>query len=327
MDKPQYPEPPAQVLGQLLEIFKLRGNEKIVALLEKAEAAIEEIPHDNHDWGITIWRLLLRVPTIIYAANSENLPKIEKAIGEELSYLKRLHVDDLMEGAVIVPSQNVTVSAGQTGPSSAQVQHIWGGDVCRIFISHLSIDRFTATQFKDELAKLGVAAFVAHEDIEPTKQWQSEIELALRSMHALAALITPKFHESKWTNQEIGWALGRGVPVFPIKTGADPSGFIGNIQAIPGNSSSIPSMASNMVQFLLGHASTKAHMRRGLINAFCNCGSYRDAKMLCDQIAKLSDFTETEKEMLRWSCESNTQVRDAFGVADRILNLIGGRRV
>jgi hypothetical protein len=51
------------------------------------------------------------------------------------------------------------------------------------------------------LRSFGVSAFVAHENIEPTK-WQDEIEKALLSMNALAAILMPGFHESKWTDQE-----------------------------------------------------------------------------------------------------------------------------
>jgi hypothetical protein len=58
------------------------------------------------------------------------------------------------------------------------------------------------------------------------------IERALRTCHALAAYVTPDFHGSWWTDQEVGWALGRGVPVIPISVGVQPYGFIGAIQAI-----------------------------------------------------------------------------------------------
>ena len=32
-------------------------------------------------------------------------------------------------------------------------------------------------------------------------------------MHVLVALLTPDFHESKWTDQEVGFAIGKGVLV------------------------------------------------------------------------------------------------------------------
>ncbi len=62
------------------------------------------------------------------------------------------------------------------------------------------------------MARYHISGFVAYETIDPGELWQREIEAALRSMHAMAALITPDFHDSKWTDQEVGWALGSGVP-------------------------------------------------------------------------------------------------------------------
>lgn len=323
MEKSKFPEPVEEVVRTLVEVFQHRGQPEIAALLESAEAVFEETGFDNWNGGTTTWNLCLLVPTSIFALNGDHLQKTEKAISEKLNYLGRLHPNDPIGGVIIAPSTSLTASARQAGPTDAQVKHIWGDDTLRIFFSHLSSDKITATQLKSELARFGIAAFVAHEDIEPTKEWQDEIELALRSMHALAALVTPGFHDSRWTNQEIGWALGRGAVVFSIKMGADPSGFIGSVQAIPGNSSNIPATASKIARVLLDHAATRSQMRRGLINAFCKSGSFNEARELCDHIINFTDFTEKEKEILWIACESNNQVSNAFGVTGKIYALIG----
>ncbi len=323
MTKSQYPEPTEDVVKNLLEIFDYRGEKEIGKLIESAQATFEETGYDNWNGGTTTWELRLFVPTTIYAANSNHLPKIENLIKEKLNYLDRLHANDPIGGVVIAPSKNLTASARKAGPSDAQVKHIWGEGPFHLFLSHLSRDKVVATQLREELVKLGVATFVAHEDIEPTRKWQGEIELALRSMHALAALITPEFHNSRWTNQEIGWALGRGIPVFSIRMGADPSGFIGSEQAISGNPSNIPATASKIAQVLIDHAATQSQMRRGMINAFCKSGSFKEAKELCDHIINFTDFTEKEKEILWIACDSNDQVSGSFGVRGKIYALIG----
>ncbi len=323
MTKSQYPEPSEGVVKNLLEIFDYLGENEIAKLLASAEAKIEVTGYDNWNGGITKWELRLFVPTSVYAANSNHLPKIERLIKEKLTYLDRLHEKDPIRGVVIVPSKSITASARQARPSDAQVKHILGDETCRIFLSHLSSDKLAATRLKEELVRLGIAAFVAHEDIEPTKEWQAEIELALRLMDALAALISPDFHNSRWTNQEIGWALGRGVPVFSIKMGADPSGFIGSAQAIHGNPLDIPGTASKFMEVLVGHAATQGRVRHGLISAFRKVESFKEAKELCDHITNFTDFTEKEKEILWMACDSNSQVSGAFGVRGKIYGLIG----
>jgi nucleoside 2-deoxyribosyltransferase len=56
-------------------------------------------------------------------------------------------------------------------------------------------------------------------NIEPTKEWQNEIEAALSTCDALVALLHPGFHVSMWTDQEIGYAMGRGIPVYSVGFG------------------------------------------------------------------------------------------------------------
>jgi len=102
----------------------------------------------------------------------------------------------------------------------------------RLFISHVSIDKLKATRLKDCLAPYSISGFVAHEDIAPTLEWQGEIERGLRTMDALLAIHTPGFSKSNWCQQEVGFALGRGVKIISLKMGEDPTGFIGKHQAL-----------------------------------------------------------------------------------------------
>ena len=69
--------------------------------------------------------------------------------------------------------------------------------------------------------------------IEPSREWQEVIELALRSCDIMLAYVTPDFRESRWCDQEVGWALGRELVVLPVKVEADPYGFFGTYQALP----------------------------------------------------------------------------------------------
>ena len=46
------------------------------------------------------------------------------------------------------------------------------------------------------LEPYGISAFVAHEDIKPTKEWEVKIEKALFSMNALCSILTPEFNKS-----------------------------------------------------------------------------------------------------------------------------------
>jgi hypothetical protein len=118
------------------------------------------------------------------------------------------------------------------GSSGTVTPTFWKPNFLRMFLSHLSTNRRKASDLKGSLAALGISAFIAHQDIEPSREWQTEIESALATMDVLVALIEPGFRDSAWTDQEVGYALGRSVDVIPLLVGVDPHGFIGKIQGI-----------------------------------------------------------------------------------------------
>lgn len=102
----------------------------------------------------------------------------------------------------------------------------------RLFVSHIAVHKDKATRLKVCLEPLGIDAFVAHEDILPTHEWQVEIERALHNMDAFLAIHTEGFKNSFWTQQEIGFAVGKGIKVISFQMGEDPTGFISKKQAL-----------------------------------------------------------------------------------------------
>ena len=51
-------------------------------------------------------------------------------------------------------------------------------------------------------------------------------------MDAMVAIHTIGFSQSCWTQQEIGFAIGKGAKVISLKMGEDPTGFISKHQAL-----------------------------------------------------------------------------------------------
>lgn len=122
----------------------------------------------------------------------------------------------------------------------------WSKGMLRLFITHLSSHREYAAELKNDLQNYGISCFVAHNDIEPTLEWQAEIESALATCDALIALLHPDFHKSSWTDQEIGFAMGRGVPVCSVRFGDDPYGFVSRFQAFNGKSKKAAVLAKEL---------------------------------------------------------------------------------
>lgn len=130
----------------------------------------------------------------------------------------------------------------------------------RLFISHISKDKRKATRLKECLKQYGISGFVAHEDIHPTLEWQAEIERGLATMHALVAVHTPGFSASTWTQQEVGYALGRGVKVISFKMGEDPTGFISKRQALVHQERLADQIALEIFVLLCDDQTTRPHL-------------------------------------------------------------------
>jgi hypothetical protein len=110
---------------------------------------------------------------------------------------------------------------------------IWPPGRIRLFFSHTSDQRLLVSRIASALEHWPFACFVAHEEIEPSLTWQEVIESGLRTCEALVAFVTSGFRTSAWCDQEVGWALGRGIVVIPVHLDADPHGLAGAIQAVP----------------------------------------------------------------------------------------------
>jgi hypothetical protein len=157
---------------------------------------------------------------------------------------------------------------------------VWDHDMFRLFVSHHHTIRAQATKLKGVLARRGVSAFVAHDDIEPTAEWQAEIERALRTCQALVALLTKEFHPSNWTDQEVGVAIGRGVLILPVALGVNPYGFIGKYQALGKPQMPPEEIGEKVVEVLLSHPQTKPIMAEPLVRAMETSWSFADSKRL-----------------------------------------------
>ncbi len=189
-------------------------------------------------------------------------------------------------------------------------ERIWGSKrFFRLFLSHKTDVKKNAFGLKEQLEPFGVSAFVAHADVEPTKEWQDEIESALASMDAFVALLTGNFHESDWTDQEVGYALGRGVPLIVVKMGRDPYGFIGKFQALACNWEDVPTA---LVELLIKQ---QPRMLEAYINAMPKCRTFEEGNHLAEVLPSLKTLTEEQAHRLQSAFNGNKQLQRSYGFA------------
>ncbi|WP_434509813.1 toll/interleukin-1 receptor domain-containing protein [Desulfitobacterium sp. AusDCA] len=194
----------------------------------------------------------------------------------------------------------------------------WKPDTFRVFLSHTSADKEQTSQIQAALEHFNISAFVAHVDIEPTKEWQTEIEIALFSCDALVALITPNFHQSNWTDQEIGIAIGRGLLIVPIRFGLDPYGFIGKFQGLQGTGKGPYQLALDIVKILMKSELTEQKMVSALVSAFEMSSSFQEAKDLISILEEVNSLNQALVERLKAAPSNNRQISHAYGVPERI---------
>ena len=189
--------------------------------------------------------------------------------------------------------------------SSVSTNGIWGDHEFRLFLSHKSEVKEEAAKLAADLKTYGVSAFVAHEDIQPTKAWQDEIENALASMDGFVALLTGGFHDSEWTDQEVGFALARGVPMIAVRMGLNPYGFIAKFQAL---TCDWTMAAKEIVRLLIDHP----RMIDGYISGVRNCESFAGGNRLAEILPDIQDLDEEQVDHLVLAYNENGQARYSF---------------
>ena len=188
----------------------------------------------------------------------------------------------------------------------------WHKGYFRLFVSHLAEHRRVAAEVQDRLLALGISSFVAHNDIEPTREWQDEIELALATCDGMLVLLHPGFHQSQWTDQEIGYAMARQVLIVAARIGTDPYGFIGRFQGMNGNGKTAVAIADELFGILREHAKTRRRMAEAIVALFCQSNSFRDAKNNVDLLEEIDDWNSSLSDQARSAATSNRQIREAL---------------
>lgn len=197
------------------------------------------------------------------------------------------------------------IAAARTvAPDAAQ--RIWADDYFRLFMSHKAQVKRETAQLKTDLEAYGISAFVAHEDIHPTRAWQDEIENALASMDGFVALMTPDFHESDWTDQEVGYALARGVPIIALRLGRDPYGFLGKFQGLSCDWRSAP---EEIVKLLIKHD----RMVSAYIKALSRCWSFDIGNTLSRMLPYIQSLSNHQIDEIIRTFNSNDQLKGSFG--------------
>lgn len=302
-------------LGALCKLYA-RGDErqKREIIVNSQVRIHEQWSYDNWDGGTYGHALFLTVPESLYLNLVQERQDLQNEIKSDLNKIHNVQNEFIAEVFIEMEKVEDRDWRRESGAlhsrhrviSPSAAERIWGRAGYRLFLSHKAEVKKKSSVLKEQLELYGVSSFVAHQDIRPTKEWQDEIENALASMDAFVALLTKKFHNSYWTDQEVGYAVGRGVPLIAVKIGRDPYGFIGKFQALACDWTDAP---FSIVTLLIKQPS----MLAAYIRAVQTCKSFDQGNALSKVLPQIERLTGEQTESLVSAFNENTQLQGSFG--------------
>ncbi len=238
----------------------------------------------------------------IQARIAQDLNKASSSIEDE--YVHRVHFeydDD-------APSQSLSVDP-------IAMERLWQPNMLKVFISHRDTAKVYAHDLSKRLGRMGFSCFVAHDSIEPDEEWQKEIEKAPQSMDVMLAFITDDFFDSAWTNQEIGYAIGKRIPIVSVKLQSrDPIGFIKDRQAIRGSITDVAAIVQLVFETVKKRLAHSGIWREIVITRFCNAVSFSDAKDAAFEVYGIGDLHPNEVKRVVEAYNQNSQLNGCWNL-------------
>lgn len=290
--------------------YKRKGDEGLASVLERSIVDVRvETAYDNWDGGVDGHDVIFQVPDDLM---------IHIPLDRQQDIQNRI-TRDLNTASSSVPAEYINAVhfefSGETEEpiDGESINRIWKRHAIKLFVSHRDTDKIAAHQLAEKLEKFGVSSFVAHDSIEPDEEWQREIEKALQSMDVMLALITENFFDSAWTNQEIGFALGRGIPVISLKVAKkDPIGFIGRRQAIKCPATDLDKASQEVWSTIQKRLENSETIEAALVNQFVNARSFENAKETFEALKNIVPLSPNQVDVIATAFNTNSQLSDCW---------------
>jgi TIR domain len=198
---------------------------------------------------------------------------------------------------------------------------IWKDGYFKLFISHVSNYKHKAKELEKELDQYHISSFVAHLSIEPMEEWQNILLHALASADAMVVLLHNGFHLSKWTDQEVGIAIGRRILVIPIMFGEAPYGFISKYQAVFGIRKSNEQLGKEIYNLLSTNYQTRSIMENTLIDLLSKSSSKKEVLHNLARVESIENPSESHYYLLKNALE-NKYIKQSDQIKQRVDNLL-----
>lgn len=308
---PPLPSDPLVLVRYLQKAARRAGNAQVVEVLEEASAEYE-FQTDGFDQEFALMNVTLDADSFLSVDDSsDSIEDLLSSWARRATTTYKPEVRGVRLGLRFDDGGPVPLSV-----SAKDEVRLWKPGYFRLFLSHSSLQKVAVADLKKALSQLQVDAFVAHEDIEPTKRWEQEIRLALASCHAITFLSTREAQESVWCNQEVGWGLGRGLLVQSVKFDCEPRGFAGADQALASKWTDLPALARSLVEIFSKHERSQAAMHEPMVSLLETAGSWARARFAATLIDGFDGLDRDQVHRLLSAVTKNTEVSEAWEVPE-----------
>lgn len=232
------------------------------------------------------------------------------AIGTRGEYFRAVALEVWDEGD---PDYQRSQAFGRQRAPDPDDLDIWIAGLVRLFISHRDAHKVVAYELAGALELYGISSFVAHDTIRPRAQWRAEIMKGLQTMEVMLAFITDDF-ESAYTNQEVGYALGKGIPVVSLKLGKmAPPGFLSEEQAVPGQFGNASLTARRLYPHIAEAVGKNERMQTALVASFAVAPDFDAARERFESLkANVRRLTDEQVGTIIDGFFKNENLHDAF---------------
>ena len=311
----ELPKSIGRYLAAVAKLYAREGKKRLEQIVVNAQVRVhEEWSYDSWDGGIYGHALYLVIPEQLFLAVAKQKTSIQEQIKKDLNTVHNVQNEFVaqvfLEMALTEDrdwrKESGLLVTGIRPVSPDSTKRVWQDDGFRLFLSHKSEVKKETADLASRLNSFGMSCFVAHKDIKPTKAWQDEIENALNTMEGFVALMTGGFHDSDWTDQEVGFALARGVPIIAVCLGLNPYGFIGKFQGL---SCGWNDAATEITRLLINDP----RMQEAYIMAVRNCSSFDMGNKLAELLPSIEAMDDGRLQRLVDAQNENGQARYSYG--------------
>ena len=325
----EYDLPPKIMAALRRLLIEYEGAEEtlLCQIIESGRIYIDICTYfDNLDGGIYYHDVLIFLPEdTIRMIDLDNQAPLSEKIEEDLNkvtqeikgeFIGSVHIkledeEDSQFRKAVPFSSEPSVNPEDVG--------LWKDNYLRLFLSHRDKYKSYANNLAEALDPFGIATFVAHDAIKPMKEWQNEIMNGLKTMEVMLVLLADDFHEGDWTDQEVGFALGKGIPIVCVKVGStDPKGFIGATQAINASLENIDDIAYKVSSVLIRETDQGSRIKEILIKLFVKSPHYIETM---ERLRRLKDtvnsLTDADLKKIIAGYSKNSQLHGCDGIHNR----------